>query len=194
MFFKIFIILATSSIYLFSSPHGIAVKRALSQFGELSAIEAAADRFTQEDFRFILVAGYSVYAPGDFQMGADLIFKRFPFTLFSTPDTPKGEEVEIFKTAWDFAKQFNEKMLSLLIETNHIEIFEIEYKVVEDSRILVDYSSSPSLSLRERKGTSRVLWVESVDSINVNNGEIKILRSEQLKKFKPNKTGDGNTE
>jgi hypothetical protein len=176
------------------SLHGEAVKRALSQFEGLSAEDAASQSFEKGNYFFIFVAGYSVYAPGNFKFGAGLIFKQFDWILLPTDDTPVGEEVEIFQTANSFAYEFNEVMLSHLLQANLISIFEIEYKVVENAAIRINYPSGDIASLRDREGTRRVLWAGGPENLDVWRGKIEILRTEKLQSFKPNQTGDDNSE
>jgi hypothetical protein len=172
----------TFSSFAFASPYANAVKQALAEFKEATPKDAAKVMFTHGDYRFIFVGGYSISAPGDFQLGADSIFKKFKSSFIPTDDTPSSDEKQVFDQAYSFAKDFNEEMLYRLIEAGLLKIFEVEFKVKDDVRLSISYSSHENITLRYATGISRVVWVEKISDIKVESGKLEIIRTEILKK------------
>lgn len=166
------------------SAYAAAVRLALRGYGGRPAGEVAASRYSKGEYGFILVGGFSIYAPGDFQLGGDLILRPFPTRIFPTTDgVASEEEAKVFAEAGEFAKRFNETMFSLMLSGGQLVVHEVEYVVRQDARIVVNYLSGETLSLRDKAGKTRVVWLDKPDGLLVKRGVIEEVRREQVTRF-----------
>lgn len=166
------------------SAYAAAVKLALREYGGRPAKEVAASRYLKGEYGFILVSDFSIYAPGDFQLGAELILGRFPTRIFPTTDgVISEEEAKVFAEAREFTERFNETMFGLMVGGGQLVVHEVEYVVNEDARIMIDYLSGEKVSLRDKAGKNRVVWLDKPDGLLVERGVIEEVRREQVTRF-----------
>ena len=158
----------------------VAVEKAFQKFETDDPHVAAQKMYDAGDYVFIEYCDYSIYRPGDFKLGADLIFAKFKTITFPTSDTPNSEaESKVFAKAYTFARLFNSTMFYNLVKDGKLSPLEIEYKVTEDAKIEVHYDTS-TLSLRDKRGAVRVIWVLKSDQIQVLEGKIEKVREGPL--------------
>lgn len=62
-------------------------------------------------------------------------------------------------------------------------VHEVEYVVKEDARIVIDYLSGETVSLRDKAGKTRVVWLDKPDGLLVERGVIEEVRRDQVMRF-----------
>jgi len=166
------------------SAFAAAVKSQLREYRGQSPEKVARDLYSKNDYRFIFINGYSRYAPGNFGLGADLIFRRYPTRIFSTSDSiATDEEAKVFAEAGDFAKRFNETMFNLMVDGGQLFVFEVGYLVKEDAGIVIGYLSGETITLREKAGKTRVVWLDRADGFSVRSGSVLETRRGRVERL-----------
>jgi hypothetical protein len=157
-----------------------ALKTAMKELPSENPITAARILFENKAITFIQAGGFAVHFPGVNQIGFEEIIRKYKINYFTTSDSPADDEEELLREkAYKYAQDFNDEMLSLLLKSGEIKIFEVEYEIIGDVKMELNYPSSTSRASL-RNGYRLVIWHESPDAVRVVSGQVKMIRKERV--------------
>lgn len=125
------------------NPYTGALKTAMAEFPSENPAKAAQILFDRKAVTFIQAGGFSIHFPGMNRIGFEEIVRRYRIVFFATSDSPADDEEALLSgKAYTYAQAFNKEMLSLLLKSGSIRIFEIEYEILSDAAMELNYPAA----------------------------------------------------